>query len=303
MPGTPPVIVGLGELLWDCLPEGKKLGGAPANFAYHATILGNRGIVATRVGTDTLGAKAESLLASAGLDTSFIQKDPDHPTGTVDVTVDAKGHATYTFASDVAWDHIALTDQWKTLAAQTDAVCFGSLAQRSPSSRAAVRGFLAMLPERTLRVFDVNLRGTFFDAQTIDTSMQYCDILKLNEQELPTLSTLLEIPWTYEQEVLEKIRERYDLDLMCFTRSDRGCYFVSATQCCDHPGYQVNVEDTIGAGDAFTAAVVDRVLAGAPLAEIAEAASKRGAWVATQRGAMPPPSSFNPSLLHPVPHA
>ncbi len=290
-------IVGLGELLWDCLPEGRKLGGAPANFAYHASILGNKGITATRVGTDELGQEAIGILEQAGLDTSFIQRDDVHPTGTVDVSVDAQGHANYTFASNTAWDHMKLTDEWKRLAQTADAVCFGSLAQRSRISRETILAFLELVPPTTLRVFDVNLRQNFYNAEILERSFQYCDILKLNEQELPVLARLLNIPWENEKNALERIRHRYKLTLMCYTRSDKGSYFVSATECCDHPGYRVKVADTIGAGDAFTAAVVHHYLQKKPLAEIAEAASRRGAWVATQAGAMPHPSTYNDRIV------
>ena len=295
-------IVGLGELLWDCLPEGKKLGGAPANFAYHATVLGNTGITATRIGHDALGNDAKAILERSGLDTSYIQIDASHPTGTVDVKVDAKGHAEYVFASDVAWDHIELSDAWKDLAKRTDAVCFGSLAQRNAPSKEAIRAFLHTLPATTLRIFDVNLRQNFYDTETIDASLKLCDILKLNEQELPIVAQLLDIEWTDEKETLEHIRERYDLELVCYTRSDRGYYFLTQVQCCDHPGYRVSVADTIGAGDAFTAAVAHYWLQGAPLNDIAMAAGKRGAWVATQAGAMPDPATYDESLFREVAH-
>lgn len=292
-----PVIVGLGELLWDCLPEGRKLGGAPANFAYHASILGNKGIVATRVGTDELGNEAVGILERAGLDTSYVQRDPVHATGTVDVTIDEKGHANYTFASNSAWDHMQLTPQWLGLAQTADAVCFGSLGQRSSISRATIIAYLEALPATTLRVFDVNLRQNFYNAEILEKSLHYCDILKLNEQELPKLAELLNFEWRGEKETLERIRHRYKLTLMCYTRSDKGSYFVSATECCDHPGYRVKVADTIGAGDAFTASVVHNYLQKKSLGEIAEAASRRGAWVATQAGAMPDPATYDESLF------
>lgn len=290
-------IVGLGEILWDCLPSGKKLGGAPANFAYHANVLGDTGIAVSRVGGDALGHEAMSILKASGLDLSSVQIDPVHPTGTVDVTVDIEGKATYTFASNTAWDHMECTESWLSLAHSADAVCFGSLAQRSPKSREAIRTFLRALPLRTLRVFDVNLRQNFYDRDTIEASLQYCDILKLNEEELPIVAKLLDIPWTNEKEVLEVLRDRYHLRLMCYTRSSRGCYFVSAIECCDHPGYRVEIADTIGAGDAFTATVVHHYLLGDPLGVIAEQASRRGAWVATQAGAMPDPSTYDPSIF------
>lgn len=298
----PFMIVGLGELLWDRLPDGNKLGGAPANFAYHATVLGDQGIVATRVGTDELGDQALKLLESAGLNISHVQKDDLHPTGAVDVTVDEKGQASYVFLSDVAWDHFELTDDWKTVASQADAVCFGSLAQRCAASRATVQAFMAALPAQTLRVFDVNLRGAFYDADVIKSSLRYSDILKLNEDELPIVAKLLDIPWTTDKETLEAIRKAHDLKLVCYTRSSRGCYFASATETADHPGYKVSVKDTIGAGDAFTATVVHHYLAGSSLDVIAEQSSRRGAWVASQTGAMPDPATYDDSSFSKASH-
>lgn len=290
-------IVGLGELLWDCLPTGRKLGGAPANFAYHANILGNHGVVATRIGTDALGEEAEEILKNVGLDVSCIQHDAEHATGTVDVVLDERGQAEYVFASNAAWDNMELTPEWRELARSANAVCFGSLGQRSETSKNTIVGFLESLKPGTLRVFDVNMRQDFYNKEIIEASLELCDILKLNEQELPVMAEMFSVPWTTEKDVLRTLRERHDLTMICHTRSDKGAYFVTATEDFDHPGYRIQVADTIGAGDAFTATVVHEFLQKKPLKEIAEAAARRGAWVATQSGAMPDPGTYDPALF------
>lgn len=290
-------IVGLGELLWDCLPTGRKLGGAPANFAYHANILGNRGVVATRVGTDALGEEAEDILRNVGLNVSHIQHDAEHATGTVDVILDERGQAEYVFASNTAWDNMELTPEWIGLAQSVDAVCFGSLGQRSDTSRNTIIGFLESLKPGTLRVFDVNMRQNFYNKEIIEASLKLCEILKLNEQELPVMAEMFSIPWTTEKDALRTLREQHDLTMICYTRSDKGAYFITATEDLDHPGYRVQVADTIGAGDAFTATVVHEFLQKKTLKDIAEAAARRGAWVASQSGAMPTPSSYNDALF------
>src|SRR6202048_4059330 len=183
--------VGLGELLWDMFPEGKQLGGAPANFAYMTRLLGDEGIVASRVGTDALGRAAGRRLERLGLRTTHIQLDPTYPTGTVKVQVDPTGQPTFEIAQSVAWDFFEWTPEWERLAATTDAVCFGSLAQRSPQSRATHRAFLKEVRRGTTRVFDVNLRQAFYSADTLAESMKLTDIVKLNQEELAIVVRLL----------------------------------------------------------------------------------------------------------------
>lgn len=249
--------------------------------------------MATRVGNDELGREAVHILRTAGLDTSYIQTDDLHPTGTVNVTIDDKGHASYEFAANTAWDHMATSPDWAELAATADAVCFGTLAQRSTASQSTIRSFLESLKPDALCVFDVNLRQAFYTADVLRDSLHHADILKLNEQELPVLATLLDISGSDDRTLLTHLCSRFSLSLACYTRSDRGCLFVSPDAYVDHPGHRVRVADTIGAGDAFTASVIHDYLRGRPLAEMAERASRRGAWVATMTGAMPDPATYN----------
>jgi fructokinase len=288
---TPSIVVGLGELLWDLLPEGKKLGGAPANFAYHAGVLGHRSIVLSRLGSDTLGDEAADQLQAHGLSTEHVQRDAAHPTGTVAVELQ-DGHPSYTIVEDVAWDYLEATPNWLTVAASADAVCFGSLAQRHTTSRHAIRAFVQAVRPSALRIFDVNLRGNFYDAATIDESLRLSNVFKLNDQELPILAQLLGLGEGSEEERCAEIVRRYGLRLVALTRGKDGSLFVTPERSCKHPGLSVEVSDTIGAGDAFTAGVAHGLLQGLPLEEIAVVANMRGAWVATQAGAMPHADTF-----------
>ena len=181
-------VVGLGEVLWDMLPTGKQLGGAPSNFAYISTLLGNEGIVASRLGKDSLGDEAAGRLAAVGVNTAAIQRDSRHPTGTVQVQVDGKGQPTFQIAENVSWDFLEWTPEWKTLAEQADAVCFGSLAQRAEVSHETVRQFLAATRPDAVRIFDVNLRQTFYTRDVLAESMKVADIVKLNHEEMPRVT-------------------------------------------------------------------------------------------------------------------
>jgi fructokinase len=285
------IVVGLGELLWDLFPEGKKLGGAPANFAYIASLLGDDGIPASRLGKDPLGSEAVQRLGELRLSTEFIQQDADHPTGTVKVEVDPAGQAQFEIAKPVAWDFFDWTPQWQTLAERTDAVCFGTLAQRSERSCATMRSFLLGARPSALRVCDINLRQTFFTAQIVAESMKLATIVKLNHEELPRVMRLLELDHRREEDSARRLLSSYDLKLVCITRGTNGSLLVSADQRAEHPGFRVKVSDTVGAGDAFTAALVHGYLRKAPLDEINEAANRVGAWVASQPGGTPAPKS------------
>ncbi|HYU44787.1 MAG TPA: PfkB family carbohydrate kinase, partial [Terriglobales bacterium] len=180
-------IVGLGEILWDMLPNGKQLGGAPSNFAYISTLLGNESIVASRIGSDALGNEAVQRLAKLGVGTALIQADPVHPTGTVQVEVDLAGQPRFEIAEGVAWDFLEWTPAWQHVATQSDAICFGSLAQRAPASRATIRQFLGTAREDAVRIFDVNLRQQFHSKEILAESMKLADIVKLNHEELPRI--------------------------------------------------------------------------------------------------------------------
>jgi fructokinase len=291
-PGNPPpVVVGLGELLWDLFPRGKQLGGAPANFAYVAALLGDRGVVASRVGDDRLGQEALWHLKSNGLPIGHVQRDPAHPTGTVKVEVDAKGQPEYQITEDVAWDFFEFSEDWISLARSAHAVCFGSLAQRSPVSRRTIRAFLAALPAFAIGIFDVNLRQTYFTSEVLRDSARFAKVLKLNHEEFPRFLDLLRCPLGPAERgdvaAARWLCREFSIQLVCITRGGDGSLLVTASAEDEHPGFSVKIADTVGAGDAFTATMVHHALRGSSLAAINRAANRMGAWVASQEGAMP----------------
>ena len=281
------LVVGLGEVLWDLFPEGKQLGGAPANFAYITNLLGDRGIIASRVGDDALGNEIQERLGTLGLESSYLQSDSARSTGTVRVRVDQDGQARFEITDMVAWDFLEWTPAWESLAQQADAICFGSLAQRSPASRETIHKFLGAARPGTARIFDVNLRQAFYSAKVLSESLKFADIAKLNAEELPRVVELLGIPHHGEQPSAERLRFAYGLKLVCVTRGAQGSLLVSEFERHEHPGFRVQVADTVGAGDAFTAALVHHFLRGAGLAAMNEAANRIGAWVASCVGATP----------------
>ena len=289
MPNKKHIVVGLGELLWDLLPAGKQLGGAPANFAYITSLLGDEGIPASRLGRDALGAEAIQRLGELALPAKFIQKDADYPTGTVNVEVDRSGQARFEISAPVAWDFLEWTRQWHALAQQADAVCFGSLAQRSQHSCATIRKFVLATRTSAVRIFDVNLRQHFYAAHGLAESMKLATVIKLNHEELPRIMHLFELDHRGEKESAQRLLSLYDLKLVCITRGDGGSLLVSRDECSEHRGFRVKVADTVGAGDAFTAAMVHGYLRGIALTEINESANRIGAWVASQPGATPVP--------------
>jgi fructokinase len=281
------IVVGLGELLWDLFPSGKQLGGAPANFAYITNLLGDTGIPASRVGRDVLGDEALAQLAGLGLVAASVQQDPAHPTGTVKVEVDDRGQPRYDISESVAWDFLEWTQPWQQVAGATDALCFGSLAQRSAPSRRTIRSFLRALRPEAIRIFDVNLRQGFYTAQVLAESMQLANIVKLNHEELPRIMGLFELDHRNEEDSARRLLSSYHLKLLCVTRGNGGSLLMSTAECDEHPGFRVRVADTVGAGDAFTAALVHGYLRQTSLAQINETANRVGAWVASQPGAMP----------------
>ena len=280
-------IVGLGEVLWDFLPGGKQLGGAPANFAYIASLLGDRGVVASRVGRDELGAEVAARVAQLGLTTAYLQIDPAHPTGAVKVRVDGRGQPRFEIAETVAWDFLEWTAEWQVLAQEADAVCFGSLAQRSSESRSTVQKFLSGKRADAVAIFDVNLRQDFYGAEVLVQSLKRADVVKMNDEELPRVMRLLGLPYDHEVLSAARLRSAYGLKLLCVTRGCRGSLLVDESGTSEHPGFRITVADTVGAGDAFTAGLVHHYLRKSSLAEMNEAANRAGAWVASHAGAMP----------------
>jgi fructokinase len=286
-------IVGIGEILWDLIGDERKLGGAPANFSFHAHQLGHRAFPVTRVGNDPLGREINDRLRQFGLDTDYVQIDPAKPTGTVPVRVDAAGSPTFTIVEDVAWDYLDGTDpRWGTLL-DADLICFGTLAQRSPTSRGAIQDLLRR--SRAKKLFDINLRAPHWSIPLIRENLPVSDILKLSDSELDSLQEgrLVEGP-SDPVEYCRVLIRRFDLELVCITRGAAGSLLVGRNGVADHPGIRVTVCDAVGAGDAFSAGVADGWLRGMNLAQISDRANRLGAFVASQAGATP---TFPPDLL------
>lgn len=284
---NPPTVVGLGEILWDLLPSGRQLGGAPANFAYCSHLLGDRGIVASRVGRDQLGEDIRESLRKAGIPEEFVQADDSQPTGTVRIQVDSAGQPKFEITQPAAWDYLEWTKDWQGLARSADAVCFGSLAQRSEKSRTAILNFLDATQPNEVLMFDVNLRQEFFSAEIIRQSLQRANAMKLNHEEVPRVKELLSM--TERDDILfcRSVMERFDLNLICITRGAGGSLLCDRREVHEHSGYRVKVKNTVGAGDAFTAALVHQYLRQCTLAEMNDTANRMGAWVASHSGAMP----------------
>lgn len=291
---TPKTICGVGELLWDVLPSGERLGGAPANFTVMASRLGNRSVIASRLGADERGRRALAQLQQFPVDLSYLQTDPKQPTGTVGVEF-ANGEPHYVIHQPVAWDFLEFTPQWKSLAAEADAVCFGSLAQREAASRNAIQNFVSATRSDAARVFDVNLRKPFYSADLIAESLNLANIFKLNESEVPIVLELLGGPAMAGQEQTEAalrsaarwFMSKFPMKLVAITMGGQGSLLVTHESHDRHPGISAKVADTVGAGDAFTAALLDAYLRGASLYEMNGAGNRWGAWVASKQGAMP----------------
>ena len=289
----PHLILGIGELLWDILPEGPRLGGAPANFSVMAGRLGNHAAMLSRIGRDDLGRDAIKLLDPMPVDTSHIQIDPSHETGRVTVTLN-DGQAAYVFHQPVAWDALELSDEWLQLAERADAICFGSLAQRSVESRQTIQTLAAQTSSACVRIYDVNLRPPFYSGEIVQESLELATVVKMNDAEVPQVLALLGLPLE-DEPALARLRVGADrllsefptLQMAAITCGAGGSLLVTREEWHQHPGVRVQVADTIGAGDAFTAAMTHYLLRGADLATLNEAGNRWGAWVASQAGAMP----------------
>jgi fructokinase len=282
---SPPIVVGLGEAVWDIFPESRRPGGAPANVAFQADQLGAKGVVLSRIGTDDLGQEIREYLESKGLDTSSLQVDAEHGTGRVTVDTSDPGHPRYVIHEGVAWDYISATEGFLRLADQAAAVCFGTLAQRSPVSRDSIQQFIRRT--RGLVVFDVNLRQKWYDHESLDLSLQRSSIVKLNIDELEPVSDVLGLPHASERVFANAIRERYPIDTVIITRAEKGCFVASGNEVVDVPGVKANVVDAVGAGDAFTAAFILLTLEGRPLELRTRFANRVGGIVVERPGAMP----------------
>jgi len=279
-------IIGLGELLWDIFPSGRKFGGAPANFAFHAQNLGGDSSIISSVGDDDLGKDIMNHLGALDLKTRYLQIDKHHPTGSVEIKLDDEGKPDYIIHEDVAWDNIQFIADLEQLAKQADAICFGSLAQRSAISAKTIQKFISLVPNNGLKVFDINLRQAFYDKDTITASLEKCNCLKLNDDELPVVASYFGLGGDEVSQFRDLIT-MFDLTLVALTKGAEGSLLVSETDSSSLGTSEVNIADTVGAGDAFTAALVMGLLNGLSLQHTHLNANNLAAYVCTQNGATP----------------
>ncbi|MCU0647453.1 MAG: PfkB family carbohydrate kinase [Gemmatimonadaceae bacterium] len=280
-------IVGIGELLWDVLPSGPQLGGATANVAFHAAGLGARAAIVSRVGQDALGERAVMTLRRAHVETACVGRDAEAPTGTVSVSVDAAGQPGYAIAEQVAWDRLVIDADAQRLVSSADAVCFGTLAQRATTSRHAIQSLVGETAPAALRVFDVNLRQHYWTPDVLEQSLVLANVLKVNEEELPVLARTFGLEGSVLDQ-LDTLMDRWSLWAVALTRGARGSVLLDVRGAVEHPGLAVTVGDAVGAGDAFTAALMLGLLAEWEPTEINARANAVAAAVASQRGAMVP---------------
>lgn len=278
-----PVIIGIGELLWDMLPEGKRAGGAPINFVYHATRLGAQGYAVSAVGNDALGDEILAELEKSGI--KYCISRNDHPTGHVKVVLN-DGIPSYDIVEGVAWDYLTASAEAEELVKRADAVCFGTLALRSPQSKQAIETLLSFAPKNALRFFDVNLRGNYYSAELIDELLEKANVFKINDDEINVLKELFCISGTVD-EVCRAFIGRYGLKYMIFTAGDKFSAIYTPSEKSWLPTPKVKVADTVGAGDSFSGAFVYNILTGKSLAEAHKAAVDIAAFVSTKSGAWP----------------
>lgn len=278
-------VVGLGEILWDVFPDRKVLGGAPANFAYHVSQFGYNGYAVSAVGDDLLGKEIMSALVEKNLNYSI--ETTAYPTGTVNVKLNQRGVPEYEICEGVAWDNIPFTSKMEILAKNTKVVSFGSLAQRSDVSRQSIRSFLLAMPNDSLKIFDINLRQHFYSKDLIHESLELCNMLKINDEEVVIVSNLFNLEKETEQEVCLCLLETYQLDILILTKGTEGSYVFTPKETSFQPTPKVHVADTVGAGDSFTGAFVASYIQGERISDAHQLAVEVSAYVCTQHGAMP----------------
>jgi fructokinase len=281
-----PLVIGIGELLWDCFADSRRPGGAPANVAYHAHQLGLDGLICSRVGRDDAGDDLIAELSQRGSDTSAVQRDPRHPTGWVTVETRRADQPTYVIHENVAWDYLEITDAWTHRFNDAWCVCFGTLGQRNEQSRRAIQHYLDAAPNAVL-VYDVNIRFPWYTPVRIEWSLRRCNVLKLNESEVTLLGEMLNLPAHDPEGFSRDVIRRYVVDIVCITRAEKGCRVFSADASIEVPGEIVTVVDSVGAGDAFTAAFIKGLISNWPLETAARFANAAGARVASKAGATP----------------
>ena len=279
-------IVGIGDVLWDCLPEGRKIGGAPANFAYYMSQFGYDSLLVSAVGNDPLGKEITDILNKKSLD-HFLEY-PGYPTGTVKIEVDDKGVPAYEIVEDVAYDYIPYTSRLDAIARKCTVACFGSMTQRNPVSRDTIRKFLESMPqtEDTWKVFDINLRQNFYDKEIIEESLRLCNVFKINDEEFETVKKMLGYAGESYEETCRKIISDWNLKFLILTCGTRGSYIYTSTDGSFMETPEGEVADTVGAGDSFIATFMAWILKGATIRDAHEQAVKVSAYVCTQLGGM-----------------
>ena len=280
------IAVGLGEALWDMLPSEKQLGGAPLNFAYIASLLGNRAVIASRVGEDSLGREIRRELDARKVDASAIQRDLILPTGIVDVEFQ-NGQPEYDIRKPVAWDALEFSPEWRRIAGRCDAVCFGTLAQRSAQSRSTILRFLEHTRASCLRVFDINLRKPFYSRIVIEAALPFTTVLKMNDLELSEVAEMFGVSHRPATELMLAMRQKLGVQFLLVTRGEHGAAATDGSGVLEHPGFLVKVRDTVGAGDAFSAAATHCLMRGVGLEQTLAFANRWAGWVASQTGGMP----------------
>ena len=279
------LVVGLGEVLWDMLPEGRKIGGAPVNFAYHAGQFGIDTMAVSAIGNDKLGE--DTIAEMNGKHLNHIFPSVPYPTGSVQVNLDEKGVPAYDIKENVAWDNIPFTNEIESVARSCRAVCFGSLAQRNAVSRNTIRKFIESTPSGCIRIFDINLRQNFYTSNVIHDSLEHCNILKINDEEIMLVSRMFNYDSSNIENVCRTIMEDFSLEMVILTCGTKGSYIFTKGGVSFMPTPKVNVADTVGAGDSFTGSFCAAILRGLPVAEAHKKAVEVSAYVCTQNGAMP----------------
>ena len=280
-----PLVAGIGELLWDVLPTGKQVGGAPCNFAFHAMQAGCESIVFSAVGNDQPGDELLSALAALNINCEYIQRN-SFPTGMVTVTLNEKGHPQYVIHENTAWDNIVFNTKTESKIKELDAVCFGSLGQRNSVSAATIQRLLDAVKPGCLKVFDINLRQHFYSPEIITKSLEFATILKLNDEELPVLAGLFTLTGEVKNQ-LKQLLNRFNLRYIAYTMGEKGSIIMTDNEFSFLESPKVVVADTVGAGDSFTAVLLSGLLKGAPLTKVHEMATRAAAYVCTQKGATP----------------
>ena len=280
------MVVGIGEILWDMLPSGKVIGGAPANFAYHVQELGESSVVVSCVGNDELGREIISSLEDMEMTTEFLYVDNKHSTGASSVKIDKEGKPSYLIKEGVAWDYIPTSTLLFELASKSAAVCFGTVAQRSELSRMTILKFLGLMGQETIKVFDINLRQNYYSEEIIKTSLSLANVLKLDLNEFSFVKKILKLNGD-EKNILSELSQKYDLHLIALTKGSAGSILFKEGNISKHEGYRINLEDTVGAGDAFVAALVTGLLRGYKLYDLHKKANRIASYICSKHGATP----------------